>query len=123
MRSIGKLDISAYGDLLKRSAVGLSLMISPHPSYPPLEMAHLGMLVLTNRFGRKDLSTWHENLVSLHQMTADAIGGELSALCRRIELDPLSGEHGSPLRPEYLADGPQFPFAGELVALLRADNA
>jgi SAM-dependent methyltransferase len=123
MRSIGKLDISAYGDLLKRSAVGLSLMVSPHPSYPPLEMAHLGMLVVTNRFGRKDLSTWHENLVSIPQMTADAIGGELAAQCRRFEIDPLAGEHGSTLRPDYLADGPQFPFAGELVALLRADNA
>jgi O-antigen biosynthesis protein len=123
MRSIGKLDIGAYGDLLKRSAVGLSLMVSPHPSYPPLEMAHLGMLVLTNRFGRKDLSTWHENLVSLDQMTAEAIGGGLAAQCRRIELDPLAGEHGLTLRPEFLADGPQFPFAGELMALLRADNA
>ena len=41
------------------SAIGISLMVSPHPSYPPLEMAHLGMLVLTNGFGAKDLSTWH----------------------------------------------------------------
>jgi hypothetical protein len=122
LRSIGKLDIGAYGDLLKRSAVGLSLMVSPHPSYPPLEMAHLGMLVLTNRFGRKDLSTWHENLVSLDQMTADAIGSELAALCRRIELDPLAGEHGTTLRPDYLDEDPQFPFASELAALLVSDR-
>ena len=40
-------------------------MISPHPSYPPLDMAHLGMLVATNRFGAKDLSTWHQNIHSL----------------------------------------------------------
>ena len=122
MRSIGKLDIAAYGDLLKRSTVGLSLMVSPHPSYPPLEMAHLGMLVLTNKFAGKDLSTWHENLVSLQQVTAEDIGRDLAALCGRIEIDPLAGERGSTLRPDYLGDRPQFPFAAELMTLLCADN-
>ena len=59
LHSIGKLDLDAYAALLRGSAIGVSLMVSPHPSYPPLEMAHLGMLVLTNGFGAKDLSTWH----------------------------------------------------------------
>ncbi len=122
LRSIGKLDIAAYGGLLKRSAVGLSLMVSPHPSYPPLEMAHLGMLVLTNRFGGKDLSTWHENLVSLDRVTADGIGHDLSAQCRRFETDPLAGERGSTLRPDYLGDAPQFPFVDQLLTMLRAEH-
>jgi len=120
LRSIGKLEITAYGDLLKRSAVGISMMVSPHPSYPPLEMAHLGMLVLTNRFGGKDLSSWHENLVSVEPLTADGIGDALAALCRRCELDPLAGEHGATLRPDYLSDKPEFPFASELAASLRS---
>ena len=60
MVSSGKLELDAYADLLRTSAIGISLMASPHPSYPPLEMASLGMLVLTNRFGAKDLSTWHD---------------------------------------------------------------
>jgi GT2 family glycosyltransferase len=123
MRSVGKLEIGAYGDLLKRSAIGLSLMVSPHPSYPPLEMAHLGMLVLTNRFDGKDLATWHTNIVSLGQETSEGIGQELAALCRRIELDPQAGERGTSRRPDFLGDDPQFPFAAELAALLRSDPA
>jgi SAM-dependent methyltransferase len=123
IRSVGKLDIGAYGDLLKRSGVGLSLMYSPHPSYPPLEMAHLGMLVLTNRFDGKDLATWHTNIVSLGRDTSDGIGEELAALCRRIELDPQAGERGTTLRPDYLGDAPQFPFATEVAALLQSERA
>ena len=54
MRSVGKLEIEAYGSLLRRSALGVSLMVSPHPSYPPLDMAHLGLRVVTNAFGPKE---------------------------------------------------------------------
>lgn len=39
-------------------------MVSPHPSYPPLEMAANGIKVLTNTYENKDLSTLHENLES-----------------------------------------------------------
>jgi hypothetical protein len=43
----------AYGELLGSSDVLLSLMLSPHTSYPPLEMAAAGGLVVTNTFGPK----------------------------------------------------------------------
>lgn len=120
LRSLGKLSMAAYADLLRTSAIGVSLMISPHPSYPPLEMAHLGLLVLTNRFGDKDLSTWHTNISSLGAITEDGLAEDLSALCRRFAADPAIGERGRLLRPDYVDDGPQFPFAGEVVdALLR----
>ena len=59
--------------LLRQSAIGISLMISPHPSYPPIEMAHLGMLVLTNRHEAKDLSTWHSNITSTSDLSADGL--------------------------------------------------
>ena len=42
LRSVGKLDLEAYARLLRQAAVGISMMVSPHPSYPPLEMAYLG---------------------------------------------------------------------------------
>ena len=74
MRSIGKLDLDAYAALLRESAIGISLMVSPHPSYPPLEMAHLGMLVLTNRFAAKDLATWHPNITAVDDISAEAPG-------------------------------------------------
>lgn len=37
-----------YGDLLAGHDVGLSLMLTPHPSLPPIEMASAGVLAVTN---------------------------------------------------------------------------
>jgi hypothetical protein len=45
--------LADYGELLGTSDVLLSLMLSPHPSYPPLEMAAAGGHVVTNTFGVK----------------------------------------------------------------------
>lgn len=120
LRSLGKLDLDAYGRLLRESAVGVSLMISPHPSYPPLDMAHLGMLVATNRFAAKDLSTWHQNIRSLEDLSADGIAAALRDLTAAFEADNGTGDRGQPLRPEFLADGPLFPFAAELAERLTA---
>ena len=122
LRSLGKLELAAYGALLRESAVGLSLMISPHPSYPPLDMAHLGMLVATNRFAAKDLSTWHQNIRSLASLSADGIAAALRDLTDAFEADPGVGDRGAPLRPDFLADGPLFPFAGELAERLKAGS-
>jgi hypothetical protein len=47
------LSYGAYGELLGTSDILLSLMLSPHPSYPPLEMAAAGGLVVTNAYGPK----------------------------------------------------------------------
>lgn len=46
-------DYAAYAAFLRESSVGLSLMLSPHPSYPPLELAACGATVVTNTFGVK----------------------------------------------------------------------
>jgi O-antigen biosynthesis protein len=117
---LGKLSIDAYGGLLRESALGLSLMVSPHPSYPPLDMAHLGLRVVTNRFGPKDLSTWHENIASAATMSADGIADALAAQAAAFDTDPGAGDRASPLRPGYLADGPAFPFADTLAERLGA---
>ena len=119
MHSLGKLDLATYAGLLREGAIGVSLMVSPHPSYPPLEMAQLGLLVLTNRFGAKDLSTWHTNITSLDAFTVDSLGADLAELCRRFDSDSTIGDRGRLLRPDYLDDGPQFPFADKITALLR----
>jgi hypothetical protein len=122
LHSLGKLSLDAYANLLRSSAIGLSLMISPHPSYPPLEMSHLGLLVLTNRYGEKDLSTWHPNISSLHSATAQGLAEDLAVLCRRFEADPTAGDRARPLVSEFLDARPQFPFAEELAALLERDS-
>jgi hypothetical protein len=119
LRSIGKLDLDAYATLLRESAIGVSLMISPHPSYPPLEMAHLGMLVLTNRFAAKDLATWHENVTTVDDISADSLASTLSALCRRFEGDPGIGERGRPLLEDFVSEAPRSDFAGDVATELR----
>ena len=118
MRSLGKLDLPAYAALLRTSAIGISLMVSPHPSYPPLEMAHLGLLVATNRYGPKDLSSWHSNIHSLDGLAAERIATLLTELCARFEADPTVGDHGRTHRPDYLSDGPVFPFVAQVAELL-----
>jgi glycosyltransferase involved in cell wall biosynthesis len=50
VKSLGDLSYSDYHNELKQSHIGISLMLSPHPSYPPLEMLNMGLYVLTNDF-------------------------------------------------------------------------
>ena len=123
LRSLGKLTLDDYSTLLAESAIGISFMVSPHPSYPPLEMANLGMLVLTNRFADKDLSTWHTNITSLREVSAEGIADDLADLCRRFDADPGVGGRGSSRGPDPLAVGSPLSFGVEVADLLRAGAA
>jgi hypothetical protein len=53
LKAIPWLDYADYAKLLGESDVLLSLMLSPHTSYPVLEMAACGGLVVTNAFETK----------------------------------------------------------------------
>jgi len=53
-----------YPQFLRGFDIGISLMMSPHPSYPPLEMAKCGLITVTNRFANKDLSELSSNIIS-----------------------------------------------------------
>ena len=63
--SMGKLPWDRYPAFLGSVDVGLSLMYSPHPSHPPLEMAASGVRVVTNHFGPKDLSRLSPAILSV----------------------------------------------------------
>ncbi len=64
VRTPGVLGWDDYLELLATAHLGVSLMASPHPSYPPLEMAASGMVVVTNRWGTKDLGALSDRIVS-----------------------------------------------------------
>ncbi len=83
---LGKLSLAAYADILNRSAVGVSLMISPHPSYPPLEMAAAGCVTITNSYEGKNLSSRAPTLHSIHRVTPDSIADALDRAVTRLEL-------------------------------------
>jgi len=52
---LGKLSLEQYAYWLNRSSIGISLMLSPHPSYPPLEMAEAGLMTITNDYDYKSM--------------------------------------------------------------------
>ena len=54
-------------------------MVSPHPSYPPLEMAAAGLLVLSNTYANKDLSKLHDNIRSFVSFDLERVAAQLKA--------------------------------------------
>ena len=81
LNSVGKLTIEEYAKILRESYAGISLMISPHPSYPPLEMSAFDVQVITNGYANKDMSIFSENIISVNNLNAVQIAYELKKIC------------------------------------------
>ncbi len=77
IKNLGKLPMEKYIEELEKSHIGISFMVSPHPSYPPLEMATFGLYTITNKFFNKDLSTYHPLIHSLDYPLSDELANEL----------------------------------------------
>ena len=75
--SRGKIPWDEYPEFLSTVDVGLSLMYSPHPSHPPLEMAAAGARVVTNRCETKDLGSLAKHIFSVNP-TPDEVSLALS---------------------------------------------
>lgn len=82
---LGKLSLADYAAMLGRSSVGISLMLSPHPSYPPLEMAQAGLITLTNGWGGKDLRRRNPNIVSLEMLRPEPLAEAIDRAVRQAE--------------------------------------
>ena len=80
--SVGKLTIEEYAQTLKESYAGISLMCSPHPSYPPLEMSVFDVKTITNTYANKDLKDFNENMVSLDNISPMNIAVHLTDICK-----------------------------------------
>lgn len=88
LQPVGKLSLDDYAAQLARSAIGISLMISPHPSYPPLEMAAFGARVLTNVYANKDLSRVSDQFVRLERVDPDTLAQALVEGCAAFDAQP-----------------------------------
>lgn len=65
-----------YAALVRSMDLGLSLMYTPHPSYPPLDLAASGAVVVTNRFGSKqDLDEYSKNILCVEPTVDDLVRG------------------------------------------------
>ncbi len=102
LQALGKLSLEGYAALLRETAVGLSLMVSPHPSYPPLELAHFGARVLTNRYTGKSPEARHENLIAVDGYDAGTIAAAIEAEIQGFEADPTRGLRAKTHMPDFL---------------------
>lgn len=90
----GKLSLEDYADLLSRSAIGISLMVSPHPSYPPLEMATAGCWTITNGYEGKDLTRRSSNVKSLNQLNPRALANVIEEVASEVVVGRLGQPEG-----------------------------
>ncbi|MEH6645907.1 rhamnosyltransferase WsaF family glycosyltransferase [Sulfitobacter sp.] len=110
LASLGKLPWEDYPAYLLSVDVGLSLMYSPHPSHPPIEMAASGVRVVTNGFGPKNLSTLSAAITSVPAHVPALVGalhtawtaGPVADADRQIDLGQLGLDQHSML--DRLAD-------------------
>jgi hypothetical protein len=102
IKSLGKLSLEEYASLLRKTALGLSLMVSPHPSYPPLEMAHFGIRVITNSYTDKRPEERHENLISLSNFDPYTIADSIEKEILNFQHHPEVGINGQSFMPSFL---------------------
>lgn len=111
LKSVGKLTIEQYANLMLESYAGISLMSSPHPSYPPLEMSVFGVKVITNTYANKDLSDFNANIISLKNISPSNIANQLSEICGgysdKIDLSITNND--------YIYNDDIFNFANEVI--------
>lgn len=102
-----------YRELLGSMDVGVSLMASPHPSYPPLDLAAGGSVVVTNTWrGKPDLSVLGGRVVTA-EPTASALVeaiGKATVLLDTVRDEPFTPPPAEIFRPwtdnlERVVDG------------------
>lgn len=118
LRSVGKLTIEEYAKVLEESYAGISLMASPHPSYPPLEMSVYGIKVITNTFANKDLGEFNHNIVSLKLANPNHIAETLAKICDGFHICVPHIESNK----QYLENKNVFDFIPEIKAVLEGQE-
>ena len=93
--------------------------MSDAPSYPPLEMAHFGVRTVTNRYADKELSTAHENIVSIPDIDGPTVAEGLAQACRAFVAAPEDGWRARSFMPGYLSTEPDA-FLDEAAAAIKA---
>lgn len=112
--SVGKLSIENYASLLKETYAGVSLMVSPHPSYPPLEMSVFGVKTITNMYANKNLDGFNDNIYSLENILPVNVAKCLQEICSDYSMEIIY----RPCSEAYCEAHELFPFIGEILAEL-----
>jgi hypothetical protein len=78
--SLGQMTWLQYSEFIKNVDLGLCLMSTPHPSYPPLDIAASGGVVLTNKFLNKQSLYYSENIICSDLDTPSILDGFVKAV-------------------------------------------
>ncbi len=84
-RVLQNLPWDEYSALVRAQDLGLTLMDTPHPSYPPLDLAASGAVAVTNRTaGKHSLARYSANVICAEPTVAGLLAGlrEGAALAR-----------------------------------------
>lgn len=73
VKTYSTLDWASYLKLMKTMDLGLSLMYTPHPSYPPLDLAASGAVAVTNRCGLKQSLDHYSRNILCADVDVDAL--------------------------------------------------
>jgi hypothetical protein len=87
---VPKTSLQDYIELMPSFDVGLSLMLTPHPSLVPIEMASAGMWTVTNTYANKtaeQLRAISSNLIGVEPTVAAIRDGLVEAMGRVHEVD------------------------------------
>lgn len=90
LQLLPKTSLQDYINMMPHFDVGLSLMLTPHPSLVPLEMASAGMWAVTNTFANKtkqELSAISTNLIGVPPTVDGIVDGLVQAMQRVDDLD------------------------------------
>jgi hypothetical protein len=90
-------------------------MISPHPSYPPLEMAEAGVLAITNKYGCKDLSRRFPEIISIERADPELLAEAIGAAVRQAEEQRI-GRIIARLPPRDLPSDPSRLYSPQTLA-------
>lgn len=87
---VPKTSLQEYIRMMPSYDVGLSLMLTPHPSLVPIEMASAGMWTVTNTLANKTserLRAISTNLIGVPPTVGDIVDGLVQAITRVGEID------------------------------------
>jgi hypothetical protein len=87
---VPKTNLQEYTNMMPSYDVGLSLMMTPHPSLVPIEMAAAGMWTVTNTFANKtaeSLRAISTNLIGVQATVDGIVDGLVQAMSRVDEVD------------------------------------
>jgi hypothetical protein len=108
---------ASYAEVLRDYDIGLALLMTPHPSLVPLEMASAGMLTVTNTYENKtadSLTALSENLIPVEPTVAGLRRGLVEAVAGVADVDRRA--RGSRVRWSATWDG---SFTPELMDRIR----